>query len=38
MSPFIPDKYLKRALELAFRVDSVRPPELVTSPFKMEKL
>jgi len=29
---FICDKYVNKHLELAFRVDSVNPPELVTRP------
>jgi len=36
--PFMSDKYLKRVLELAFSVDSVRPPELVTRPLKTARL
>ena len=31
-APFIADTYMNMVFELAFRVDSVRPPELVTSP------
>lgn len=29
------DRYSKRELELAFSVDSVKPPELVISPLNM---
>ena len=36
--PFMSDKYLKSVFELALRVDSVRPPELVTSPLNMARL
>ena len=36
--PFISERYLNSVLELAFNVDSVRPPELVTRPLNMLKL
>jgi hypothetical protein len=34
---FMADRYVKRHLELAFSVDSVRPPELVIRPLRMLK-
>jgi len=34
---FIADKYSNKELELALSVLSVRPPELVMRPFRMEK-